>query len=225
MASPISIALVGNNLLTTFDNGDTQFYVPTSTGLYIPRGGTSNSDVGDNGGDGTSEDDDTDPNPDAPAPDDPDPVTTPTGSDLYNPWKAIGLSVGGDWETHVKRAGRGGADFPYGGGTPIKAPAAGTLHISGGSGEYAAGTIGSAGMRSILYLDKTYTRKKPRGSAEANGPMRAVVFQHQSKFGRAKHYNKGDIVGYTGNTGNGVYHLHVHGLDRGGSRVDFLKFL
>lgn len=224
MPSITTLAVAGNSIVATYDDDSRQLFAPTSGGFWVPSAGPVNTETGDNGGDGNSNDDDTDPSPTPPTPEDPDPIAPSNGTDLYNPYRAIGISVGGDWDSHIARTGRGGTDYPYGGGTAIKAPAAGTLHISGGSGDYAAGNIGSAGLRSILYLDKTFKRKKKRGRNEGEGPLRAIVFQHQSKFGRAKHYNRGDIIGYTGNTGNGVYHLHVHGLDRGGARLDYVKF-
>jgi hypothetical protein len=219
----------GNSMVIEYDDGTRVLCISTGNDRWLPiAGAASPFGDGDNGGDGTSADDDTDPEPDAPPAEEPDPVKPPVnGIDLYNPWKKYGISQ--SWEGHINTAGRGGIDMPIPYGTPIKSPADGTLHISGGSGEYAAGWVGSAGRRSILYLDKKFTRKKPRGSREAQGPMRAIVFQHQSKFGRAKHYNRGDILGYTGASANGAdyggdVHLHVHGLDAGGARTDLFKY-
>lgn len=223
-----SIRLLGNNLLGVFEDGSTQMFAPSTSGLYLPRGGGGGTDIGDDGGDGGSADDDTDPNPTAPPAEDPDPIPPPPtpGVDLYNPWKNVPIT--GSWLNHMSYSA-GGIDYPLAYGTAIKAPANGTLHISGGSGEYAAGQVGSAGRRSILYLDKRFPRKKARGPREAAGPMVAIVFQHQSKFGRAKHYNRGDIIGYSGASANGSdyggdVHLHIHGLDRSGARVNFLNY-
>lgn len=234
MSEPVNLQLVGNNILATYDNDSTQFFVPTASGLFIPRGGapdgkngTPSSNDGDNGGTGTSADDDTDPTPNAPAPPDPEPVkSSPNGIDLYNPWKNVPIT--GSWQNHMSYSA-GGIDYPLSYGTPIKAPASGTLHISGGSGEWAAGQVGSAGRRSILYLDKKFPRKKPRGTREGEGPLVAIVFQHQSKFGQAKHYDRGDVIGYSGASANGSdyggeVHLQVHGLNRSGSRLNLLNY-
>lgn len=226
MVSTTGIRHVGSNLVAYRDNGTQRFFVPTPGGLFLPTANPDdNTDVGDDGGDGTSADDNTDPNPGSTDPGEPDPITS-SGIDLYNPWKGIPFS--GTWEDHMSYSA-GGIDLPLAYGTPLKAPANGTLHVSGGSGEYAAGQIGSAGRRSILYLDKSFPRKKPRGTRESNGPMVAIVFQHQSRFGKAKHYNRGDILGYSGASANGndyggEIHLHIHGLDRDGARVNFFNY-
>jgi hypothetical protein len=69
------------------------------------------------------------------------------------------------------------------------------------------------------------------GYTEAAGPITAIVFQHQSAFGTdLQHYSKGAIVGRSGASANGTNyggdtHLHVHGLDAAGNRVDFIKFI
>lgn len=233
MPTLVSIRPVGNNLLATYDNDSTQMIIPTAGGFWVPRGAFTGpgANDGEAGEDGSSADDDTDPKPTAPPPDDPDPVEAPSnGVDLYNPWKNVPVS--GTWENHMSYS-LGGIDLPLAYNTPLKAPANGTLHINGGSGEYAAGVVGSAGRRAILYLDKKFPRKKARGIREGEGPMVAVVLQHLAKFGRAKHYNKGDIIGYSGASAvvGGVLddygsdvHLQVHGLNRSGSRVNFFNY-
>lgn len=217
MATVVAVRRFGNQLSVEYDDGTRMLMYDTGQDFWVASGQQTDngdgSEVGDNGGPGDSSDDDSD---------------TSTAS-LYNPWKNIAPSVGGTWNDHIARTGRGGTDYPLAYGTAIKAPADGTLHTSGGSGEYAAGYVGSAGRRSILYLDKTYSRKKPKGPNEATGPMRAIVFQHQSAMGDAKHYTRGQVIGYSGASANGSdyggdTHLHIHGLDRGGSRVDYLKF-
>jgi hypothetical protein len=68
----------------------------------------------------------------------------------YNPWS--GYRISNSWAGHMSYS-LGGEDYPLAYGTALKAPAAGTLRTSGGSGEFAAGWIGSAGRRSILMLD------------------------------------------------------------------------
>ncbi|APZ81747.1 peptidase domain protein [Rathayibacter phage NCPPB3778] len=147
----------------------------------------------------------------------------------YNPFLKYGIT--GTWADHGSYSA-GGVDFgmPY--GTAFGAPAAGTLRTSGGSGEFAAGYVGSAGRRSILMLDTPLARILPAESypPEAAGPMVAIVFQHQSSFGAAKHYNEGEICGWSGASANGSdhggdTHMHSHGLAANGRRVDFTKFI
>ncbi|MBC7594535.1 MAG: hypothetical protein H7288_11455 [Kineosporiaceae bacterium] len=145
---------------------------------------------------------------------------------MHNPFS--GYRVTGTWLDHVgvptyPAAGStgyslGGIDYPLPFGTVLTAPAAGTVHISGGSGEFAAGQVGSAGRRTILYLDT---------------PIRdlvAIVFQHQSKFGDPKHVNESDDLGWSGSSANGSntggeVHLHIHGLTASGERVDFRDYI
>lgn len=144
---------------------------------------------------------------------------------MHNPFK--GWKVTGNWLDHVGTPAypakgstgysAGGTDYPLPYGTALPAPASGTLRISGGTGEFAAGQIGSAGRRSILILDE---------------PIRdlvAIVFQHQAKFGDAKHYDEGATLGQSGASANGKdfggdIHLHIHGLDKHGNRLDFTLY-
>lgn len=199
----------GNSLVVVFKTGGVRFYATQTqgdrwllgAGFSDPGGGTGPVDPGD-------------------------------GS-IYNPW-GVGRGDPLDgWESHASYSA-GGYDWSYMDyGAGIEAPANGILHTSGGSGEYAAGNIGSAGLRSILYLDVPVNRIYPKSGTlmngstrEADGPMAAIVFQHQSNMGEdLHHYLKGEILGNVGDSGNGVKHLHVHGLDAGGSRVDFFKFV
>ena len=64
--------------------------------------------------------------------------------------------------------------------------------------------------------------------------MVAVVFQHQSAFREPVRYKAGTTLGYSGASAvkNGVQndygadvHLHIHGLNASGRRVDFTKFI
>jgi hypothetical protein len=134
----------------------------------------------------------------------------------YNPWS--GYRMSGTWQDHMSYS-LGGEDYPLGYGTPLKAPASGTLRTSGGSGEKAAGWIGSAGRRSILDLDTPI------------GEMASIVFQHQAQFGEHnKHYNEGETLGLSGASANGKdyggdVHLHVHGLTKDGRRVPFTQYI
>ena len=71
---------------------------------------------------------------------------------------------------------------------------------------------------------------------EGSGDMVAIVFQHQSAYGQARHYSPGETLGWSGasavNPDTGLQddygadvHLHIHGLNASGQRVDFLKFV
>lgn len=197
---------MGDSLLVTMSDGVKFVGYPTGGNLWLVRG---------NGGTGPV--------------DPPDPTTG-----ITNPWDVGRGDPPDGWESHASYSAGGydwsGAGFEL--GAPIIAPAAGTLHTSGGSGEYAVGNVGSAGLRSILYLDVPVNRTVAKSGTlmngstrEADGPMAAIVLQHQNSLAPEGHYNKGDTIGYVGRTGNDVLHLHVHGLDSAGQRVDFIKFV
>lgn len=196
MANIRNVKSVGDQLLLIFDDGTKLFAVPTVSGTWLVSGVSP----------------------------------TPSTSDIYNPWD--GVTITGTWANHASYSA-GGIDYPLPYGTNILAPSAGTLHTSGGSGEFAAGWVGSAGRRSVLYLDQTYPRIYPAESSptEYPGPLMAIVVQHQSEFGsHLKHYAKGEVIGKSGASANGAdyggdVHLHVHGLQSDGHRVDFLKFI
>ena len=207
MSTPHSIRTFGNQLLILMSD-DTEFLANPAGGSFWVVGGYASAPVEPEPGDGS----------------------------IFNPW-GVGRGDPLDgWESHASYSG-GGYDWSgFSGlvyGSDLVAPAAGTLRTSGGSGEYAAGDIGSAGLRSILILDTPVARVKPKsttlmsgGTREADGPMAAIVFQHQSAFGVAKHYEKAEAnLGKVGDSGNNVTHLHVHGLDAAGNRVDFTKFM
>jgi hypothetical protein len=139
---------------------------------------------------------------------------------MYDPFS--GWRTTGTWQDHMSYSA-GGIDKPLPFGTPLRAPAAGTLRTSGGSGEYLAGHVGSAGRRSILTLDDPVLN------------LKAIVFQHQSKFGDEEHYEEGEILGWSGastansrgviNERGGDVHLHDHGLTALGTRVDWRGYL
>lgn len=147
----------------------------------------------------------------------------------YNPFS--GVRITGTWEDHASYSA-GGTDLPLGYGTPIPAPGTGVLRISGGSGEWACGWVGSAGRRSILTLATPLARHTPRKSSppEGDGPLTAIVFQHQSNFNLAGGYAQGQTVGWTGASANGSnyggdVHLHWHGLNANGQRLRLESFL
>lgn len=196
MANVSSVSEFGNQLVVNFDDGTRKLAVPTGRGIWLVAGAGGGTD--------------------------------PSTSDLYNPF-GTDLSVGGDWQSHLDRTDglRGGNDWPFAVGTPLPAPGAGILQSNntGGLGDLDTGDVGAAGLRSILWLDTPAPRKQPKGNAEADGPMEGIVFQHQSSMGtHDQHYAKEEILGYSGDTGNAVAHLHIHGITRAGERVDYLKF-
>ncbi|ANJ26829.1 hypothetical protein [Agromyces aureus] len=147
----------------------------------------------------------------------------------HNPF--AGVRITGTWEDHASYSA-GGTDLPLGYDTAIPAPASGTLRTSGGSGEWACGWVGSAGRRSILTLDTPLPRRSPRRSSpsEAEGPMVAIVLQHQSAFAGQGWHPEGAIIGRSGASANGKdyggdIHLHWHGLDAQGRRLRIESFL
>lgn len=149
------------------------------------------------------------------------------GGALYNPFSAWNVSF--TWLDHLSYS-LGGTDYPLAYGTPLRAPAAGTLRTSGGSGEWAAGWVGTAGRRAILTLDMPVTRQLAGQTGEGTGDLAAVVFQHLSAFSADGHYNAGQIIGMSGASASGAdyggdIHLHIHGLTARGTRVDFTKFV
>ena len=134
---------------------------------------------------------------------------------MYNPF--AGWKITGTWADHMSYS-LGGLDYPLPYGSPLPAPASGTLHISGGSGEFRAGWVGSAGRRSVLMLDKPVLG------------LVAIVWQHQSDFGTAGHYDEGVNSGWSGASANGLnwggdVHLHTHGLLESGIRVDWQLYI
>jgi hypothetical protein len=135
----------------------------------------------------------------------------------YNPYGLAFSQPAGNYQAHLDRTGRGGEDYPLGIGSSLPAPAAGVLQTSGGSGEFACGWQGSAGLRSILRLNT------------AIGDVVAVVFQHQSSMGAAKAYAEGESVGRSGASANGsltggAAHLHIHCLTASGERRQFTRY-
>lgn len=226
MVQVASVRESGNQLVVVYDNGDQAFAVPTGQGLWMVQ--DASPDVSD-------------PTPDpnepvehpAPAPtpsNDPDPVTETSG--IYNPWKSY--TITGTWADHMSYS-LGGIDYPLRYGTGIKAPASGTLtsRAQGGFSDWGTGWVGSAGRRSILRLDDPVPRVSGRAmqQGEGSGSLVAVVFQHQSVLGRdGHHYDRGQVLGKSGASADrrdygGDVHLHVHGLNADGRRVNLLNFI
>lgn len=154
--------------------------------------------------------------------------TPPVGGlvDYFSP--AFGIS--GDWEAHWDYS-RGGTDNPMPNGTPIQAPAAGTL--------VNYGNTDGAGLKSILIFDTTFPRKIAASNTLMNGvyretdagaaPAASWVMQHLQSQSPAGHYNQGDVIGLSNNTGSSTGpHLHHHllaGTTIDDRRMDFMKFV
>jgi hypothetical protein len=199
----------GDSMRAVDTDGTQRLLYPTGRGIWV-----ANTSAETGGGTGT------------PTGGEPVPGTSAT---IYNPWS--NYSISGTWADHMSYS-LGGIDYPLPYGTNLKAPAAGTLHTSGGTGEYQCGWVGSAGRRSILYLDTDFARINPTMEQnEGAGALHAIVFQHQSAFGTdGAHYALGAVCGVSGASANGddygaQVHLHVHGLNTAGQRVDLLNFI
>lgn len=147
----------------------------------------------------------------------------------YNPFS--GWRTTGSWADHASYS-QGGIDKPLPYGTALPAAASGTLRTKGGTGEFAAGKIGSAGLRSILELDTPLKRRiaaSPGLPPEGSGDCVAIVYQHQSRFGDERHYDERQTLGWSGDSDGtsdgGDTHLHWHGLNAQGQRVNIESFL
>lgn len=146
---------------------------------------------------------------------------------MRNPFAAWKPS--GTWEEHASYS-EGGTDYPTPYGTSVASPASGTLRYDDWKG--------TAGRRATLLLDTPAPRVAPRsttvmlgGGREAEGPMVAIVFQHLSAAPVERWYAEGaaDMVrtgaSASGKDWGGDVHMHVHGLDAVGRRLDFTKFI
>ncbi|WP_161578666.1 hypothetical protein [Plantibacter flavus] len=138
---------------------------------------------------------------------------------VYNPF--AGWPVTGTWLGHLSYSD-GGTDYPLGYNTDLPAPAAGTLQNHG--------MVGSAGRRATLWLDTPVARQVAAETREGAGPMVGIVFQHAASYNAERHYSAGEIIGKSGASANGSdyggdVHLHIHGVNSAGQRVDFTKFI
>lgn len=216
MPNLVNVTRLGSQVVVLFDDGTKQIGYPTAGGMYLFAPNLNSPDSS-----GTSESGSSTGTPSA------DP-TSPDG--IYNPWAA--LSISGTWASHMSYS-LGGVDYPLGYGTGIKAPAAGTLRSvqTSGLSDQDTGWVGSAGRRSILVLDAEFPRVRAAESGENSGNLHSIVFQHQSVLGtNGKHYDKGMILGKSGASANkqdygGDTHLHVHGLNAAGQRLNLLNFI
>lgn len=99
------------------------------------------------------------------------------------------------WQHHLDRTGgaRGGVDLVAAVGTPILAPTAGTMvHVP---------DDGSAGNSSRFYHDDNEGWKD--------------VFSHISTYAgkSGQHFEQGDVIAYSGDSGGVAPHVHRHLLD------------
>lgn len=138
---------------------------------------------------------------------------------VYNPF--TGWPVTGTWLEHLSYSD-GGTDYPLGYNSDLPAPAAGTLQNHG--------MVGSAGRRATLWLDTPVARQIAAETREGAGPMVGIVFQHAASYNAERHYTAGEIIGKSGASANGSdhggdVHLHIHGVNAAGQRVDFTKFI
>lgn len=138
--------------------------------------------------------------------------------------------ISGDWEAHASYS-RGGTDWPMPNGTPIKAPAAGTLV------NYP--NTDGAGLKSILIFDNTYPRKIAASNTLMNGvyretdagsaPAASFCIQHLQSQSPEGHYAQGATIALSNNTGStSGPHLHAQllaGTTIDDRRMDFMKFV
>jgi len=104
------------------------------------------------------------------------------------------------WQNHLARTGglRGGVDLVATVGTPVYARTSGVmLHVP---------NDGSAGNSCRFHHD--------------DNPGWKDVFSHLSRYvgWSGQHFNAGDVVAYTGDTGGVAPHLHWHLVDPAGNR-------
>lgn len=99
------------------------------------------------------------------------------------------------WQQHLNRGSLGGVDCVAPIGTPIYAPAAGTLRNIANNG--------TGGHTATLYFSDGWRDQ----------------FMHLSQFVGEGWKNKGDLIGYSGESAApGQPHVHWHRIDPGGKR-------
>jgi murein DD-endopeptidase len=121
-------------------------------------------------------------------------------STYTNTLKQYRISDG--WEDHLARGSGGGIDYAVGMNTPILAPCDGQLEnrpMTNGYGNYIRFHHGNGFVDEYLHLNSFV--------GEAN-------------------YKQGDIIGYSGSTGNSTGpHIHWHLIDPNGRRVNPLNYV
>jgi peptidoglycan hydrolase-like protein with peptidoglycan-binding domain len=114
-----------------------------------------------------------------------------------------GYRMSDDWADHIARGSRGGIDYATGMNTPIPAPIAGRLENrpdnGNGFGNYIRFHHGNG------FVDE---------------------YLHLNSFVGEGNYAQGQVIGYTGNTGNSTGpHVHWHLIDPSGRRVNPLDYV
>lgn len=114
-----------------------------------------------------------------------------------------GYRISDGWNEHIARGSRGGVDYAVGYNTPIPAPCDGYLENypdnGNGFGNYIRFHHGDGFYDEYLHLN----------SFVGNGS-----------------YKQGDIIGYSGSTGNSTGpHIHWHLIDPSGRRVNPLDYV
>lgn len=149
------------------------------------------------------------------------------GGRLWDPWAGNVMPWNWNWNQHKANSanGEGGQDFDLSYGTALQSPGTGIL-VDGGD-EAGSPSAPGRGQWTKLVLDVPVERNPvPLGTSEPDGPLVSVAFQHQSRKGSlGARYSPGQVLGYSGNSGNVPAHLHVHGFNADGSRVDFMKYI
>jgi len=199
MANVKHIRALGNQLVVTMDDGSVIYTYPTGGDMWIATYV-------------------------APVEPDPDPEPTGTLTDYFSP----AFTMTGDWEAHASYS-RGGTDWGMVVGTDIRAVADGTVV------NYP--NIDGAGLKTMLVFDTPKVRKIAasttlmNGTYRENGTANGISFMMQHLSGQVPdgHYNMGDTVAISGNTGTTTGpHLHAQilaGTSVGSDRMDFMKFV
>lgn len=110
-----------------------------------------------------------------------------------------------DWDGHIARGSRGGIDYAVGMNTPIPAPGAGRLENRPDNGN---------GFGNYIRFH------------HGNGFIDEYLHLRDGGFVAEGNYSQGQIIGYSGSTGNSTGpHVHWHLIDPSGTRVDPLKYV
>ena len=114
-----------------------------------------------------------------------------------------GYRISDDWQGHLARGSRGGIDYAVGMNTPIPAPTDGRLENRGDNGN---------GFGNYIRFH--------------HGDGFVDEYLHLNSFVGEGNYSQGQIIGYSGNTGNSTGpHVHWHLIDPSGTRVNPLDYV